>query len=314
MLATKQIMSAGTRSFVGRSTIQRVGALSAFGLTLTLTTDAAVTSSSSSSTTAVKKDRYFSTSGAAAATPAPSVTLYQYQICPFCNTAKAVLEYANVPYEAVEVNPLTKAELKWSKEYQKVPVAMLDDQQLNGSDHIVEGLLTHPHILQSLETTQWKDGTMKADDFSNSESAVQWTAFAKDDLAPLLYPNMCNTLSNSYQAFGYVDSVDSFTTTQKMAIRTIGSFAMYMAASKIKKKRNITDEKQALDDALVVLETQGLGEGKLYLSGTDQPHLGDLAVFGTLRGLEGLPVHTEVVENRQGPIPAWYQRMQSQLK
>ena len=119
---------------------------------------------------------------------------------------------------------------------------MLDDQQLNGSDHIVEGLLTHPHILQSLETTQWKDGTMKADDFSNSESAVQWTAFAKDDLAPLLYPNMCNTLSNSYQAFGYVDSVDSFTTTQKMAIRTIGSFAMYMAASKIKSKLVLNKE------------------------------------------------------------------------
>jgi len=113
---------------------------------------------------------------------------------------------------------------------------MLDDQQLNGSDQIVEGLLKHPQILQSLETTQWKDGTMKANEFSESESAIQWTAFAKDDLAPLLYPNMCNTLGNSYEAFGYVDGVDSFSTTQKMLIRTIGSFAMCMAASKIKSK------------------------------------------------------------------------------
>ena len=42
----------------------------------------------------------------------PSVTLYQYQICPFCNKAKALLFYAGIRYETVEVNPLTKAELK----------------------------------------------------------------------------------------------------------------------------------------------------------------------------------------------------------
>jgi hypothetical protein len=113
---------------------------------------------------------------------------------------------------------------------------MLDDQQLNGSDLIVEGLLKHPQILHSLETTQWKNGSMTAHEFSNSESALKWTTFAKEDLAPLLYPNLCNTLGNSYQAFGYVNDVDSFSGTQKMLIRTIGSFAMYMAASKIKSK------------------------------------------------------------------------------
>ena len=43
---------------------------------------------------------------------APSVTLYQYRICPFCNKAKEFLAYADIRYDAVEVNPLTKAELK----------------------------------------------------------------------------------------------------------------------------------------------------------------------------------------------------------
>jgi hypothetical protein len=81
----------------------------------------------------------------------------------------------------------------------------------------------------------------------------------------------------------------------------------------LSEKRNITDEKQALNEALIILETQGLGEGKLFLSGTNQLNLGDLTVFGTLRGLEGLPVHTDVVENRGGPIPDWYQRMQTQV-
>ena len=51
--------------------------------------------------------------------------------------------------------------------------------------------------------------------------------------------------------------------------------------------------------AFIILETQeqGLGDGKLLLSGTNQVHLVDLAVFGgKLRGLEGLPDPTHVVE------------------
>ena len=42
----------------------------------------------------------------------PSLILYQYQICPFCNKTKAFLDYVAIPYKIVEVNPLTKAELK----------------------------------------------------------------------------------------------------------------------------------------------------------------------------------------------------------
>lgn len=43
---------------------------------------------------------------------APSIKLYQYHICPFCNITKSAMSYANLDYKVVEVNPLTKAELK----------------------------------------------------------------------------------------------------------------------------------------------------------------------------------------------------------
>jgi hypothetical protein len=45
-------------------------------------------------------------------TTPPSIKLYQYHICPFCNITKSIFSYSNLEYEAVEVNPLTKAELK----------------------------------------------------------------------------------------------------------------------------------------------------------------------------------------------------------
>ena len=44
--------------------------------------------------------------------PFQSVVLYQYDVCPFCNKVKAFLDYHNIPYDVVEVNPLTKTEIK----------------------------------------------------------------------------------------------------------------------------------------------------------------------------------------------------------
>jgi glutaredoxin len=175
--------------------------------------------------------------------------LYQYAICPYCNIAKALLNYTNTPFEAKEVNPLTKAELKSlpDKEYKKVPiltVGVLEDeddhdhdhdhdeasnqvQQVNGSEAIVDHLLSS--ILVAVPSTE--NSTIDA----TSPSALKWTDFARNDLAPLLYPNLCNTLSNSYQAFGYVHAAGTpFSLTQRYSIQFVGSIAMYMAASKIK--------------------------------------------------------------------------------
>ena len=159
------------------------------------------------------------------------MTLYQYAICPYCNIAKTVLHYTRTPYQALEVNPLTKAELKKldadsdGKLYDKVPVLvrLLDSdesQQINGSDAIVDYLLENATFIDAA-----------------SPSAVRWTTFAREDLAPLLYPNLCNTLGNSFRAFGYVHRSDSpFSLGQRLAIQWIGSLAMYLAASKIKRK------------------------------------------------------------------------------
>jgi hypothetical protein len=74
-------------------------------------------------------------------------------------------------------------------------------------------------------------------------------------------------------------------------------------------KRNITDERAALSQALTELEQNGLGDNKIFVSGTDEPNLGDVNLFGTLRAIEGLPAHQQAVEERGGPIPEWYERM-----
>ena len=58
--------------------------------------------------------RGMATDAAATSSPSPlKVQLYQYAICPFCNKTKALMDYAGVDYQSIEVNPLTKAEIKW---------------------------------------------------------------------------------------------------------------------------------------------------------------------------------------------------------
>ena len=47
--------------------------------------------------------------------PAEPVTLYQYAVCPFCNKLRAYLDYMDISYTIVEVNPLTKSEIKGMK-------------------------------------------------------------------------------------------------------------------------------------------------------------------------------------------------------
>ena len=59
----------------------------------------------------------------------PSLTLYQYQTCPFCCKTRAFLDYYGVSYEIVEVNPLFRREIKFSK-YRKVPFIVCGDVQV----------------------------------------------------------------------------------------------------------------------------------------------------------------------------------------
>jgi len=232
--------------------------------------------------------------------------LYQYKICPFSNIAKVFLNYQMIPFESIEVNPLTKAELGFSDKYRKVPIVTVLDtdphtpatnagQQLNGTEEI----LLHRHF-----TATNNDD----DSFASSESSLQWQDFARTKLAPLLYPNICRTLGDSFRAFHYVHATpNGFSGLQKYSIQYVGSVAMYFAASKIQKKYNIDNVEVALDETLVELESAlSTTTGKfLHL---DEPDLGDLAVFGVLKGLEGLPLWNAIFDphSKYPKLRQWY--------
>ena len=176
-----------------------------------------------------------------------NVVLYQYNICPFCHKVKALLDYSRLSYESIEVNPVTKAELKFSSDYKKVPIAIINDEQVNGSDEIVEVLLQKSEFYDIL-MERWEEEAAREKDITQEDpdsipmsvyafdtpQTREWANWANTEVAKVLYPNISKSLSDSYRAFNYVHDVSSFSPFQKMAIQTIGSFAMYMAASRIK--------------------------------------------------------------------------------
>lgn len=68
-----------------------------------------------------------------------------------------------IPYHAIEVNPLTKSELKWSKEYRKVPVVKLDDEVVVDSSAIISRLAAEieakgkPAVQPQAAKSSWYD-------------------------------------------------------------------------------------------------------------------------------------------------------------
>ena len=56
-------------------------------------------------------------------------TLYQYATCPFCCKVRTFLDYYDIDYDLVEVNPVTRKEIKFS-DYRKVPFMKSSEHQV----------------------------------------------------------------------------------------------------------------------------------------------------------------------------------------
>lgn len=221
------------------------------------------------------------------------VVLYQYAICPFCNQVKAVCDFYGIDYRSVEVNPLSKKEIKDST-HRKVPIAFVNGEQINETKDIIA----------TLSTLAAARGQSAMPD----ERSEKWQTWASESLARNLYPNVSNTLENSYKAFSYADNVPSWSSFDRFSVKAAGAVAMWAANGKIKQKYNITDERAAVLASVNEFIAE-VGDDKFL--GGDAPSLADACVYGCLRGVEGLPAHDEIMAN--SAIKPWYERMRESL-
>ncbi|XP_044512170.1 prostaglandin E synthase 2-like [Mangifera indica] len=220
------------------------------------------------------------------------VVLYQYEACPFCNKVKAFLDYYNISYKVVEVNPINKKEIKWS-DYKKVPILTVDGEQMVDSSDIIGNLFRRIHP-----------------DSSSPESDVEkkWLGWVDNHLVHVLSPNIYRTTSEALESFDYITTHGNFSFTERLVAKYAGATAMYFVSKKLKKRHNITDPRAALYEA-VETWVDAL-KGRQYLGGSE-PNLADLAVFGVLRPIRHLQSGRDMVEHTH--IGEWYSRMESSV-
>ncbi|KAJ8771901.1 hypothetical protein K2173_027078 [Erythroxylum novogranatense] len=222
------------------------------------------------------------------------VVLYQYEACPFCNKVKAFLDYYDIKYKVVEVNPISKKEIKWS-DYKKVPILMVDGEQLIDSSVIIDKLSN------KVLSKKADDDTSNADD-----EEKKWRRWVDNHLVHVLSPNIYRNTSEALESFDYITSNGNFSFTEKMTVKYAGAVAMYIVSKKLKKKYNITDERAALYEAAETW-VDAL-DGRQFLGGS-KPNLADLAVFGVLRPIRHLKSGRDMVEHTR--IGQWYTRMEN---
>ncbi|CAK8994018.1 Prostaglandin E synthase 2 (Membrane-associated prostaglandin E synthase-2) (mPGE synthase-2) (Microsomal prostaglandin E synthase 2) (mPGES-2) (Prostaglandin-H(2) E-isomerase) [Cleaved into: Prostaglandin E synthase 2 truncated form] [Durusdinium trenchii] len=227
---------------------------------------------------------------------AQPLKLYQYAICPFCNKTKAALDFLKVPYQSVEVDPLTRSQIKFSKDYKKVPIAVFADGTVVGdSTKIVDKVAGSEGTLASAEV----DGSH----FLSSE-ARRWNSWCDEKFAVCVYPNITRSVSECWTALGYLQKCPEFSQSRAVATRALGALGMAAAHGKIKKKYKMDDERDAL---FAAVDTWTSEVGSKSFRGGDKPDLSDLAVFGCIRGLSDLPLFAEMTEHKAfGP---WFKRV-----
>ncbi|XP_069465262.1 prostaglandin E synthase 2 isoform X2 [Ambystoma mexicanum] len=270
-----------------------------------------------------------------------SLTLYQYQTCPFCSKVRAFLEYHKVPHEIVEVNPVLRSEIKFSS-YRKVPILIAGsgDTLLNDSSVIISVMKTflvsrrkelaeivsyYPSMKavneRGKEVTEYNNKYWLMLDeqetqrvYPTKEARVEemkWRKWADDWLVHLISPNVYRTPGEALASFDYIVRVGKFGAVEGFFAKYFGAAAMFVIGKRLKSRHNLQDDVRedlykAADDWV-----KAVGKHRRFLGG-DEPNLADLAVYGVLRVTEGLEAFDDVMSNSK--IRPWYLRMEKAIQ
>ncbi len=223
-----------------------------------------------------------------------AVTLYQFELCPFCHKVKAALEVKGIPFRKVEVNPMTKKELPEleTNVRRKVPVLEIDGKQIADSTD----------ILAYLES---KDSTLTPDPPGDEKSLMieQWV---DDDLAQVLPAVIYGKWRDAARAARVIARTSNFGFVQNALVRGGGSMIMHQVAKKITARRGGGDPEEMLIAEMDKFE-EWLGD-QSFVCG-DQLSVGDIATHGCLSCIQDFPAFDKIMQRPR--VQAWYGRVQA---
>lgn len=226
------------------------------------------------------------------------VTLYQFELCPFCHKVRAGLELKGIPFRKVEVNPMTKKELPplSGDAPRKVPVLQTGGDTVADSTAILAYL--EDKLPGKVKFTPADPEARKLSDEIEEWVDSEFT-FA---LPTVIY----GTWGEAIKAAQVTARSSNFGFFQNVGVRAGGSLIMHQVAKRLLKKRGKTDAHQWVEDNVSQVE-KWLGE-KDFLTGAE-PSLGDVAVHGAISCVRDFPVFAEIM--RRPRVAAWFHRVQA---
>ncbi|XP_035958567.1 prostaglandin E synthase 2 isoform X3 [Halichoerus grypus] len=269
------------------------------------------------------------------------LTLYQYKTCPFCSKVRAFLDFHALPYQVVEVNPVRRAEIKFSS-YRKVPILLAQEgeslQQLNDSSVIISALKTYlvsgqplEHIItyyppmkavndQGKEVTEFcnkywlmldeKEAQRMYGGKEARTEEMKWRQWADDWLVHLISPNVYRTPAEALASFDYIVREGKFGALEGAVAKYMGAAAMYLISKRLKSRHHLQDDVR--EDLYEAADkwVAAVGKDRPFMGG-EKPNLADLAVYGVLRVMEGLEAFDDLM--RHSRIQPWYLRMEKAI-
>ncbi len=229
-----------------------------------------------------------------------SITLYQFQLCPFCHKVRAALDLKGVSYTKIEVAPGNKKELPPLPEEapRKVPVLQVGEEIIWDSTDIlleIDRLVPTGPNLTSDEAGQIDEEIEAFEDWVDRE------------LMPALPTVIYDTWSNAFRAANITARESNFGWWDRFKVKIGGSLIMKLIVKRILKRVGRTDGHAWLQECLDHVEAQ-IGSKDFVIG--EQATIADAALHGAFKCVEEFPVF-KTIEDRP-KLKAWFDRIQSQ--
>ncbi|CAD5234654.1 unnamed protein product [Bursaphelenchus xylophilus] len=264
-----------------------------------------------------------------------NLRLYQYQTCPYCSKVRAVLDYYSFSYEVVEVNPVTRSQLKFLKDYKKVPVmtsakceTLVDSSQIisvlvsflllptRKLNEVIQFYPEHEGYNQKLHKNEKifpnrnyimnEEKRLTNSEIQSVREEREWRDWVDDHFIHMISPNVYRTWEESLETFRYFDKVGdwkhNFPAWERYLAVYMGAAAMFAISKKLKKRHNIVDERKAILDACNDF-LKAKGRDRQFLGGKE-PNLADLSLYGAITSFAGTRTFAEL--RQQCAIGEWY--------
>ena len=255
------------------------------------------------------------------------VTLYQFESCPFCRKARAVLDFCNIPYDVVEVNPLTKSETKsFAADYKKVPIVLVEDPKTNlayqvrDSKTIIAAVIkAAPGVLVGGGNASTRlPASVSLNDATHLDEAAYadlpideaWIKWVESYLLQLVVVNIYGTMAESKETFDYLLTHKDFGWVAREASYWAGSIVMnQVARARLKKYSHLQGRhREAFFEACADMGKAAKAAGGFI--GGRRPSSADLNAYGVIRSLEGTKSLREAIAGDAGEeFKLWYANM-----